>query len=73
MDSGRVCRCGTAISQERLDILPNTYSCVRCSTEQPYVGMMSYSHKTAPALIYTRPENKEAVEALQRAYRRARR
>lgn len=73
MGTGRVCRCGTAISQERLDILPNTYSCVRCSTEQPYQGAMVYDHKTAGRLVYVKPENKESVEALKRFVNRARR
>lgn len=73
MGTARVCRCGTTISQERLDILPNTYSCVQCSTEQPYVGSMVYDHKTAPRLVYVRPEHKESVEALKRFVNRARR
>lgn len=72
MGTERVCRCGTAISKERLEILPNTYSCVRCSTEQPYCGTMVYDHKTAPRLVYVRPENKEAVEQLKRHINRAR-
>lgn len=72
MGTERVCRCGTVISRERLEILPNTYSCVRCSTEQPYQGAMIFDHKTAPRLVYVRPENKEAVEQLKRHINRAR-
>lgn len=69
----RTCRCGTIISQERLEILPNTYVCVNCSTERPYVGFTHYSHKTAGQLVYVRPENTQAVETLRREYNRARR
>jgi len=72
MGTERVCRCGTVISRERLEILPNTYSCVRCSTEQPYVGAMCFDHKTAGRLVYVRPENTEAVETLKRFVNRAR-
>lgn len=69
----RTCvKCKQAISAERLEVLPETYTCVKCSTVQRYVGHMSFEHKTAPALVYVRPENKQAVEALRRAYRRAR-
>lgn len=28
-------KCGDKIPQERLDILPNTRTCVRCSDERP--------------------------------------
>lgn len=68
----RICRCGNEISQERLEILPNTYVCPACSTERPYVGAMVYDHKTAGRLAYVRPENTEAVEALRRFITRAR-
>lgn len=65
--------CKTSISAERLAILPNTYSCVQCSTEQPYVGAMVYDHKTAGRLVYVKPEQKESVDALKRFVQRARR
>lgn len=68
----RKCRCGAVIPPERLEILPNTYSCVQCSTERPYVGCMVYDHKTAPRLAYVRPENTESVEMLKRFTNRSR-
>lgn len=47
------CKCGAVIPAERLAILPNTTSCVKCSTEQPKKGQMVYNHKTAPELVVT--------------------
>ncbi len=69
----RTCiRCKVPIPQERLEILPNTHTCVSCSTEQQYRGAMVFDHKTAPRLVYVRPENKEAIETLKRFVNRAR-
>jgi hypothetical protein len=69
----RTCfKCKRNIPKARLDVLPDTQTCVECSGVQKYVGAMSYVHKTAPTLIYVRPENAEAVKILQREYRRAR-
>lgn len=42
----RVCR--GPISQCRLQALPQTQVCVKCSSESPLLGVMIYSHKTAP-------------------------
>jgi hypothetical protein len=69
----RQCRCGNTISAERLEVLPNTYVCVACSREKPYIGAMVYDHKTAGRLVYVKPENGEAVETLRRFVNRARR
>lgn len=72
--SRRMCsRCHTVIPRARLEILPNTYHCVRCSTEQKYQGAMVFDHKTAPRLVYVRPENTEAMDQLKRFVNRARR
>lgn len=69
----RLCtKCKCVIPDERLDVLPETRTCVECSGVQKYVGIMSYQHKTAPSLVYISPENKEAVETLKREIRRAR-
>lgn len=65
-------RCKSEIPQIRLEILPETHTCVGCSTTQKYRGVMIFEHKTAPSLVYVRPENKEAVETLKRFVRRAR-
>lgn len=69
----RTCvRCKEVIPAERLDILPETHTCVKCSGVQKYVGAMIFDHKTAPHLVHIRPENKEAVETLKRFVNRAR-
>lgn len=65
-------RCKEPISMERLDILPDTQTCVKCSGVQKYVGAMVFDHKTAPRLAFVRPENKQAVETLKRFVNRAR-
>jgi hypothetical protein len=65
-------RCKTRIPQARLDILPDTHTCVQCSTVQRYVGCNIYTSKTTPELFYVRPENSTAVETHRREYRRAR-
>lgn len=69
----RTCiRCKHPIPTERLEILPETHTCVSCSGVQKYVGAMVFDHKTAPRLAFVRPENKEAVETLKRFVNRAR-
>lgn len=65
-------RCKNPISIERLEVLPETHTCVDCSTVQKYVGAMVFDHKTAPRLVHVRPENKKAVETLKRFVNRAR-
>lgn len=69
----RTCaRCRNIIPQERLDVLPDTHTCVSCSGVQKYVGAMIYDHKTAGRLEFVRPENKEAVHTLARFVNRGR-
>ena len=69
----RTCvRCKEIIPAARLEVLPDTHTCVACSKVQKYVGAMVFDHKTAPSLVHLRPENKEAVETLKRFVRRAR-
>lgn len=69
----RTCvRCKEMIPAARLEVLPDTHTCVACSKVQKYVGAMVFDHKTAPSLVHLRPENKEAVETLKRFVRRAR-
>lgn len=65
-------RCKQIIPMERLEVLPDTQTCVSCSGVQKYVGAMVFDHKTAPRLAYVRPENKQAVETLKRFVKRAR-
>jgi len=69
----RTCfKCKQSIPQSRLDVLPDTQTCVSCSGVQKYVGAMVFDHKTAGRLEFVRPENKEAVQALKRFVNRAR-
>lgn len=69
----RTCaRCKQTIPQSRLDVLPDTHTCVTCSGVQKYVGAMVYDHKTAGRLEFVRPENREAVHALTRFVNRGR-
>lgn len=69
----RTCfKCKEVIPASRLEVLPETHTCVKCSGVQKYVGAMVFEHKTAPSLVHIRPENKEAVETLKRHVRRAR-
>jgi hypothetical protein len=69
----RTCfKCKRNIPKARLDVLPDTQTCVECSGVQKYVGAMVFDHKTAGRLEFVRPENKEAVTALKRFVNRAR-
>jgi len=69
----RLCfKCKCVIPMERLDVLPETQTCVQCSGVEKYVGAMVYDHKTAGRLAYVNPKNKEAVETLKRFVNRAR-
>jgi hypothetical protein len=69
----RTCiKCKVPIPVARLEVLPDTHTCVKCSTTQKYVGAMVFENKTAPTLAYVRPENTEALEQLRRFVTRAR-
>jgi hypothetical protein len=69
----RTCvRCKCYIPNARLEILPDTQTCVGCSGVQKYVGAMVYDHKTAGRLEFVRPENTQAVQTLIRFVNRGR-
>jgi len=69
----RLCfKCKCVIPMERLDVLPDTQTCVQCSGVEKYVGAMIFDHKTAGRLEYVNPKNKQAVETLKRFVNRAR-
>ena len=44
-------KCGKEIPQERLEILPNTTTCVACSTVKRVKGNMVFEKKMASELI----------------------
>lgn len=62
--------CGTTIPQERLDVLPETEECVRCSTEPQYFAVLTYDHKTAGYVQYVKEP--EHIRQAKRFVRRAR-
>jgi hypothetical protein len=69
----RLCvHCSCEIPQGRLEILPDTTSCVSCSEKNPpkMVARMIYNHKTAGEVIIAK--GGENVRRLQREYARAR-
>ena len=69
----RTCaRCKSFIPQSRLNVLPDTHTCVNCSGVQKYVGAMIYDHKTAGRLEFVRPENTEAIRTMSRFVNRGR-
>jgi len=44
----RTCeKCGNIIPRGRIEALPHTTTCVRCSDVKAFVGFMDWGHKTA--------------------------
>lgn len=64
--------CGKEIPNERLEALPNTTHCVKCSKVKSPVGFMVFDHKTAPTLVLVDPEDMDALNMAERADRRSR-
>lgn len=64
--------CGDEIPADRLEALPGTTTCVSHSGTTKRIGMMDYSHKTAPALVVLDSRNKEAMRLAHRAFHRSR-
>ena len=65
-------KCGKRIPQARLDVLPNTTTCVACSSVKPMVGFMDWYHKTAPELVMVSTGDTENLRRAQRINARAR-
>lgn len=65
-------KCKKQIPWERIQTLPETKTCVKCSEAHAPRAFMVYDHKTAPRLILIDPQNKEAIRQAERANRRAR-
>lgn len=70
----RLCEfCEIEIPHERLEALPDTTTCVKCSTEEAYHGFMVFDHKTAPSLMKVKPKkDPEAFRQMLRAHNRDR-
>jgi len=63
--------CGTEIPQERLDALPHTTTCVKCSRATKPKGFMisNFSKGTAPELVLVHPDGADGAEAMRLAQR----
>jgi hypothetical protein len=71
--SEKLCEeCGEVIPVERLEVLPDTTTCVKHSLVKKNVVMSVYSHKTAPETVIIDAEDRESVRLADRANRRAR-
>jgi hypothetical protein len=63
--------CSTTIPAERLEVLPNTCYCTKCSGVKPKKGLMDFSHKTAPSLVIL-PNDADQQRLAFRAFKRSR-
>lgn len=61
--------CGTIIPPERLEALPETKHCVKCSTVKSYVGFMepAANKGTASEITIIDAEDEESLRRAQRA------
>jgi hypothetical protein len=64
--------CNCVIPAARLEILPHTTTCVKCSSEKPYVSFMVFEHKTGGYPVHIRAEQSESVRLAKRAFQRSR-
>lgn len=64
--------CKQEIPEERLEAVPNTDECVKCSTTQKYFGVMVFPHKTGGEAVLIKPEKKEMLRQAKRFNSRAR-
>jgi hypothetical protein len=64
-------KCKCLIPSERLEILPDTKTCVNCSEVQKVTGFMEYGHKTAGYLVMM-PDDPEQRRLAERAFKRER-
>lgn len=64
--------CEKKIPKARLEVLPDTDTCVGCSEAKPMMGFMDWAHKTAPELVMVNPADKENLRRAKRINARAR-
>lgn len=64
--------CNAEIPAIRLEILPNTDTCVSCSDTPKMVGFMDWGHKTAPELVMINPTDRENFRRAARINSRSR-
>ncbi len=67
-------KCEDIIPQERLEVLPNTQTCVKCSDLPNVVGFMvaTAAKGTALELHMLTTDDTEAIRQAERAHRRSR-
>lgn len=64
--------CGCEVHPMRLEILPDTECCAKCSTTPRNKVFMMYTHKTAGEIVTVNGADTEALRIAEREYRRAR-
>lgn len=64
--------CNGVIPVARLEVLPDTQTCVGCSTAKPMIGFMDWAHKTAPELVMINSADKENLRRAKRISARSR-
>ena len=67
-------KCGTPIPPERLEVLPDTTTCVNCSNVGQVLGFMvpTANKGCAPEIQMVSSDNPEAVRQALRAHKRRR-
>lgn len=53
--------CGRIISEKRLEILPDTITCVKCSREKPVIGILNFSGKNFDGVSVIPSKDKNLV------------
>lgn len=66
------CHCGAKIPEERLDVLPDTRVCVKCSKEPKKLGVPAFGHKTGASVVVVDSRDTEGVRRLRNQYHRVR-
>jgi hypothetical protein len=66
------CKCGNPIPLIRLEAIPDTTTCVSCSTVAKRVGFMDWHHKTAPELVVVSADDRENLRRAKRVNCRSR-
>ena len=64
--------CSAEIPKERIEAIPGTTTCVKCSSVKSVHGFMVFSHKTAPELVMISPDDTESIRQAQRSNKRSR-
>ena len=60
------------IPEARLEVLPNTTTCVGCSDVPRHVGFQIYAHKTAGEVMIIPGDDAEGIRQARAVYERKR-